>query len=173
LQINNAFVWPISRFQNAAEAKRELSEGERATIGLRPPSPFIVIVRDKNIDGFLTTDGQTILYRDIHSINEGTGPFIRGDAWNVFKPLRDAEKALPLGQTMTISLKGLPPLLTTVTHKEADAFSAEGGHIVAYKDVTSVTRDIPLTKRIFTALIGIPFFLLWMFVEFMAMLGFH
>jgi hypothetical protein len=150
---------------NAAEAEKALSEGSRLKIALRPPQPVVVIVRDKNGEGFTATDGQTFLYRDIYSIRKGTTLSKHGYDWVVSRPLNRAEEVLSPGQTVTVGLRGHEPIEVKIARKGVDSFTTKDGQIIAYDEVSSVSTDIWLVERIGRTLATMPVFMLWACVD--------
>lgn len=159
---------------NAAEAEKALSAGERLTIGLKLPEPFVIVVRDRNGEELTTSDGRTLAYRDISLIRKGNPPFNNGSYWNAgYKPVSDVEKFVTPGETVTIWLKGPKPFVTTITHKGKDDFSTEDGQIITYGKVSYVTSDTGLLERIVRTLIAMPLYLLWACVDLLFAIAGH
>jgi hypothetical protein len=158
---------------NPVDAEKAVSEGERLTIGLRPPEPSTVIVNEVNDESLTTSDGRTISYRDLFAITKGTLPSRHGYDWSVSYRSIGPQKVLSPGQTVTVLFKGPKPIVATITRKDADNFSTEDGQIVPYNEVSYVSRDIPLRERIDTTLNKMPTFLLWAVVDFASIFGSH
>lgn len=155
------------------EAESAMSEGEKLTIGLKEPKPSTVVVSEVNEKGFTTSDGRTISYQDLYGIIKGTFPSRHGDDWNVNYGTIGPRQVLSPGQTVTVEFKGPKPIVAAITRKNADNFSTDAGQIIAYNEVSYVSRDIPLRERIDTTLSKMPVFLLWAVVDFGSIFGSH
>jgi hypothetical protein len=155
-------------------AKAALSVGDSVTIGLKTRPVRKTIVR-KDGGGFITSEGDRILYQDLAFVRKVHGASVSYYQWsNIADPVSRLPSVVREGDVVDINLKPPPGIFVVVGSKDDAGIFAMDGRFVRYADIGYIKRRVPLIeafpKRMAMDIVIVPAFLLFAFSELLAIL---
>jgi len=162
---------------NASIAKKALSKGDSVTIGWKSNLKKKTI-RHMNTDGFTTSDGDEISYSSIVFLRKGERVSVPSMQWSShIDNVTRLKQMLAEGLTVSLILKMPDAFATKIENKNDEGIFTSNGKFIHFEEIGYIKKKLSIAKAFPKTLIRdiliVPLFLVWVFVDFMAVLGYH